>query len=333
MSFDTNTSLISKYKPQTIDEFCMKPSLRTVIRTLIDIDDINILFVGGACSGKTIILNAMVREYYGLSKSDIIPENNILFINNLKEQGINFYRNEMKTFCQSRSIIRGKKKMIIIDDMDMINEQSQQVFRNNIDKYKHNIHFVSVCSNIQKVIESIQSRLHIIKLEHPTKLQILELTQHISKEENINIDIESQLFLQTYCQNSIRSLINYLEKMKILNISVTKDVCRDLITDISFRQFEKYIEHIRARQMDCAIHIIYEIYDYGYSVIDVLEYMFAFIKITNVLSETEKYAIIPLLCKYITIFNTTHEDVIELALLTNNIYSVLNINPECIISI
>lgn len=316
-------SLISKYKPQTIDEFCMDDSLRTVIRTLVDIDDINILFVGGVCSGKTIILNAMVREYYGLSRNDPIPENNILFINNLKEQGINFYRNEMKTFCQSHSIIRGKKKMIIIDDIDMINEQSQQVFRNNIDKYKHNIHFVSVCSNIQKVIESIQSRLHIIKLQHPTKSQILELTQRISQEEGIRIDLESQKFLLSYCQYSIRSLINYLEKVKILDISVTKDICEDLITDISFRQFERYIHHLRESEISNAVSILYEIYDYGYSVIDILEYMFTFVKTTTVMTETEKYIVIPLLCKYITIFNTTHEDVIELALFTNNMYGAI----------
>jgi DNA polymerase III delta prime subunit len=318
-----NISLISKYKPQTIDEFCMDASLRTVITTLLDIDDMNVLFVGGACSGKTILLNAIVREYYGLSRNDPIPENNILFINNLKEQGINFYRNEMKTFCQSHSIIRGKKKMIIIDDIDMINEQSQQVFRNNIDKYKHNIHFVSVCSNIQKVIESIQSRLHIIKLQPPTKSQILTLSKRITHEENIKIDEESQLFLMSYCQYSIRSLINYLEKIKILDISVTKGVCQELITDISFRQFEQYILYIRANNLSDAISVVYEIYDYGYSVIDILEYMFTFVKITHVMTEDEVYKVIPILCKFITIFNTTHEDVIELALFTNNIHSVL----------
>jgi len=219
--------------------------------------------------------------------------------------------------------------MIIIDDIDMINEQSQQVFRNNIDKYKHNIHFVSVCSNIQKVIESIQSRLHIIKLKHPTKPQILELTQRISSEEGIRIDLESQKFLLTYCQYSIRSLINYLEKVKILDVSITKDVCEDLITDISFRQFERYVECLRKNHLGDAIAILYEVYDYGYSVIDILEYMFAFVKMTVVMTESEKYAVIPLLCKYITIFNTTHEDVIELALFTNNMYSTISTPLSC----
>ena len=88
----------------------------------------------------------------------------ILVINSLKEQGIQYYRTEVKTFCQTRCSIQGKKKIVILDDIDNINEQSQQVFRNCIDKYSNNVHFISSCSNIQKVIDSLQSRKIIIKL-------------------------------------------------------------------------------------------------------------------------------------------------------------------------
>ena len=37
-----------------------------------------------------------------------------MLINNLKEQGIQYYRTEVKTFCQTPSSISGKKKFIII---------------------------------------------------------------------------------------------------------------------------------------------------------------------------------------------------------------------------
>ena len=92
-------------------------------------------------------------------------KNNVLYINSLQEQGISYYRNEVKTFCQTSSGIHGKKKFIILDDIDVINEQSQQVFRNCIDKYSHKVHFLASCSNIQKTIESIQSRCTLINLK------------------------------------------------------------------------------------------------------------------------------------------------------------------------
>jgi DNA polymerase III delta prime subunit len=109
---ETNVTFINKYKPYYIDDFCLDQKLISVIKLMLELNNLNILFVGNSCSGKTTLLYALIREYYGLDKNAVIPENNILFINNLKEQGIHYFRNEMKTFCQSHSSIYGKKKFL-----------------------------------------------------------------------------------------------------------------------------------------------------------------------------------------------------------------------------
>jgi hypothetical protein len=80
---------------------------------------------------------------------------------------------------------------------------------------------------------------------------------------------------------------------------------------------------IKERNLTAAIQVIYDIYDKGYSVMDILDNYFAFIKNTALLTEDEKYKIIPYLCKYITIFHDIHEDEIELALFTNNLVEIL----------
>ena len=89
-------TFINKYKPYYLSEFKMEKHIRIMIKTLFELDDLNILFIGNIGSGKSILLNAIIRDYYGLSKTDSIPEANVLYINNLKEQGINYYRNDMK---------------------------------------------------------------------------------------------------------------------------------------------------------------------------------------------------------------------------------------------
>jgi DNA polymerase III delta prime subunit len=290
-------------------------------------DCLNVLFVGNPGSGKTTLLYALIREYYGLNKNASIPENNILFINNLKEQGINYYRNEMKTFCQTHSTLFGKKKLVIIDDIDNVNEQSQQVFRNYIDKYKNNVNFISVCTNIQKVIESFQSRIHIIQIPSLNNKQLKMIMNHIISEENIHITEDAKEHLLKISNYSIRNIINNLEKIFILDSPVDSPVdlvlCKKICSNISFQLFEDYIHCIRNRHLNEAIALLYNIYDYGYSVIDILDYFFGFIKTTDLLTEDEKYRTIPFLCKYITIFHTLHEDVIELALFTNQFYSLL----------
>jgi DNA polymerase III delta prime subunit len=321
-----DNTFISKYKPYFIKDFCIDEHLLSVLRTLIEVDHLNILFIGNSSSGKTTMLYALIREYYGLSKDSLLPENNILFVNNLKEQGIQYFRNEMKTFCQSHSAIYGKKKLVIIDDIDNINEQSQQVFRNYIDKYKHNIHFISVCTNIQKVIESIQSRLHILQIASPTNTQIREIMERIVAAESIQIDEESKDYLLLVSASSIRVLINYLEKMFILGKPIDIALCKNICSNISFQKFEMYIKSLKQGDLIGAIDLLYGIHDYGYSVIDILDYFFTFIKMTSMIDEEAKYRIIPFLCKYITIFHNVHEDGIELALFTNNILELLRKN-------
>jgi len=317
-------TFISKYKPYYIDDFYMDSKTKSFLRTLLEIDDLNILCVGNSNSGKTSLLYALIRQYYGLSKTTPFPDNNILFINNLKEQGINYYRNEMKTFSQSRTSIYGKKKMIIVDDIDMINQQSQQVFCNYMDKYRNNIVFVSVCSNIQKVIESIQSRIHIIQIQSPDKKELNDIMNRIIAEEKIIIDEPSKQYLLLISNYSVRNLINNLEKIFILGEPVSLETCSNICSNISFQQFEKYIQCIRNKDIESAIQKLYSIYDYGYSVIDILDYFFSFTKITSLLNEDEKYKIIPFLCKYITIFHNIHEDAIELALFTNSLYQTIH---------
>jgi len=315
-------SFIEKYKPQHIKDFCMDPKLLLFLNTILTIDDANLLFIGEQNTGKTAMLNAMLRDYYELT-DDSFSEKNILCVNNLKEQGINYFRNEMKIFCQSRSTIRGKKKTIIIDDIDMINDQCQQVFRNYIDKYKHNVNFIAVCSNVQKVIESIQSRLHIVNIYPPTTPQINEIVDHIIRTECIVIDEPAKAYLLSISNNSIRTLINHLEKIHILGEIVDVELCKKVCSIISFHHFEVYFQQLKNKELYNAIQTLNNIFLYGYSVIDILDYIFTFTKMTGVFSEDEKYKIIPFLCKYIYYFHNIHEDSIELALFTKELYKIL----------
>ena len=324
MTTTTTTTFIGKYKPYHLKDFYVNEQFSNAVNTLLNIDELNVLFVGNSNSGKTSLLNALIREYYGLDINSSFPESNILFVNNLKEQGIQYFRNEMKTFCQSRSSIYGKKKLVLIDDIDTINEQSQQVFRNYIDKYRNNILFITVCSNVQKVVESIQSRLHIIQIPSPSNEQIKLLMDKIIDKENLILDNDSKQYILSISNYSIRTMIAILEKIYIYDKPIDKEGCIKICSIISFQHFENYLSNLKQQNLNGAIQIMYDIYDYGYSVIDIFDYLFSYIKMTDSLNDDLKYKITTLLCKYITIFNIIHEDCIELALFTGNIYELIH---------
>ena len=322
-----NPLFINKYQPFYFDDFEQDNQVIHALKQLIQMDNLNVLLVGEMTTGKTSILKALIREYYD-KKNPNLYEENVLYLNSLKEQGINYYRNDVKTFCQTYSSIKGKKKIVVIDDIDFINEQSQQVFRNYIDKYSHCVHFITSCSNIQKVIESIQSRLTIIKIQYLSKKSIINIIQRIKRNEQIVIDHEAEQFIMCISNNNMKVIINYMEKFKLLNMPITYDLVVKLCTNISFIVFEKYTQCLLKGDLTQAIHIINDIYDKGYSIIDILDEYFMFIKYTNVLDDEQKYKVIPFLCKYITIFNNIHEDEIELCLFTNNLIQMLGFEKE-----
>jgi len=314
---------INKYQPRLFNEFeQLNPLMVELLQSLIQLHELNLLIVGDSGSGKTSLVNAIVREYYGSNNN---PDN-VMVLNSLKDQGIQFYRNDMKIFCQTSSLIPGKKKLIILDDIDSINEQSQQVFRNCIDKYKHNVCFIASCTNVQKVIDNLQSRQIIVKINPIDPTCLHKILKKMCMRECVEIHSDAEEFVMRICNGSVRILINYMEKFKIIGLPITWDLANQLCTNISFSVLENYTRDClrkNATMSQCISHL-YALHDQGYSVMDILDNYFIFIKNTSMIDETIQYKTIAIICKYISIFHNIHEDEIELALFTNNLRQLFN---------
>ena len=147
---------------------------------------------------------------------------------------------------------------------------------------------------------------------------LTKIMNKIKINENLNMSSEADEFILSVCNNSVRILINYLEKIKIINCHVDKDLVHKLCTNISYTIFDDYTNCVLNKKLTDGIKILYNLHDEGYSVMDILDNYFLYIKITNLLSENIKYKLTSLVCKYIIYFHNVHEDELELALFTNN---------------
>ena len=332
-----------KYKPYYLDDFFIPDVLKETIRSLIQLNETNLLFYGEPNTGKTSLIYALVRHYYGLSKDVAFPENEVIFINNLKEQqGVSFFRNELKSFCQSRSqqlIVQGKKKMVVIDDLDLINPQCQQVMCNYMDKYGGTVLFIYSCLNIQKIVEGIQSRAMVLKIEPPKRFHLDNLFSRILTEEKRLNTNSGSLFLESE-KDAIRdflienssgnplSLVNCMEKCVVFQgcdgPPISLEICRSLFLERIFQSFQTYLKLLQQGDLRGSIQVMYSILQNGYSVVDIFDYFFQFIKNCLELNETHKYEIVKWLCHYITIVRNIHEENLELALFTNRVFSILH---------
>ena len=111
------SSFLNKYKSKLLKDFYLSSECLNLLQTLLKMNNLNIMFVGSSGTGKTSLIQAIIREYYN---DDNLFTQDILHINCLKEQGIQYYRNNLKTFCQTKSTIPNKKKFIVLNNKMVI---------------------------------------------------------------------------------------------------------------------------------------------------------------------------------------------------------------------
>ena len=159
-----NGLLFNKYTPTSLSQILNNNIINEDLKLFIKLDNLNILFIGPSGVGKSMYLKLIINECF--NKNEITE--NIFLINNLMDLNILQSRNELKTFCQTTTIKR--KKLVCIDDIDMISDQNQQIIRNYIDNYSSNINFCVVVQILKKD-DSLKFRLFNINLHFIMKLK------------------------------------------------------------------------------------------------------------------------------------------------------------------
>ena len=310
---------MNKYTPNSIDDLNLDNKYIKIINSYINSNKLFFIIHGNQLSGKTTLTNILLNKYYGINGI----KNNVLYFNILKDQGINYFRNDLKNYCQINNILvsnnKKSKKTIVFDDIDILNDQCQIIISTLINNYK-NINFILTCNDLNKINNSIIHIMEKIQLNPINNEYLLKIYNKISKIENINLNKKDIEFLITSSNFSISKLINYINKIKIMksNFKLENEISNILIDD-----FNKYIELCINKNYKDAINNILKIYYNGYSVIDILDEFYMYIKLYSNIEEETKYKILKYICNYINIFNNIHEHQIELIFLTNNIIKIL----------
>ena len=160
-------------------------------------------------------------------------------------------------------------------------------------------------------------KLKLTQFDHNRLKSIMD---HITLNEHIIIDKDVKDYIIEICNYSVRMLINYLEKFKLMNTTITMSICKSLITNISFNTFNLFSKLcIEDKNINEGIKLLYQLYNNGYSVSDILDNYFLYIKQDCEINEELKFKITSLICKYIIIVNELHEDEIELAFFANQL--------------
>jgi len=161
---------VEKYRPKTIDECILPPSIKKTYQSFVETGEIpNMLLSGPPGIGKTTIAKALCHEL-GVDS----------YVINGSDEGrfLDTVRNNAKNFASTVSLTsNAKHKVIIIDEADNTSNDVQLSLRAFIEQFSNNCRFIFTCNYIDKIIEPLRSRCVIIDFK--IKKEIKDEISHL----------------------------------------------------------------------------------------------------------------------------------------------------------
>jgi len=248
-----HTLWVEKFRPTNIDTYLGNEDFVEGVREWIEKNDFpNLLLFGTAGTGKTTAAKLITSNV----KCDYI------YINCSDENGIDTIREKVKSFASAASF--QPIKIVVLDEADFLTINAQAALRNVIETFSLNTRFIFTCNYVERIIEPLQSRLALYRLETPSKPQVLKHIINILDQENITYTKE---ILAKYINNfypDIRRIINSLQSSVKNNTIVdsnlqTTNPTQQVIDEINKRAKDSFTK-IRQIVADANLRDFTELY-------------------------------------------------------------------------
>lgn len=267
----------------------------------------NICISGPHYSCKSTICRLFIDEFLK-SNSKILDRKKIVFeLNYYDEINIQNEINELTIFCNNNT---NTDKLIYINDFDYFNDNSQQLFKIYLDKYnvfkdKNKTYFLIECNNIHKLKEFIKSRLDIFSTSLLTPVEKSRIFSLLTFKNGFTTDNDTISHISNISNVNINCWNNFLKKLQIIDIShINMDIFNKHFYLFDQSIIGDFLENITKNKLHDSIQILFDLYDDGYDICDILFYIYHYIKDNK---QIKFYSIVKVLCEYINeVYNGFH---------------------------
>ncbi|KAI8144587.1 P-loop containing nucleoside triphosphate hydrolase protein [Fennellomyces sp. T-0311] len=273
---------VEKHRPVEITDIVGNPD--TVARLSVIARDgnmPNLILAGMPGIGKTTSVLCLAHTLLGDAYKD-----GVLELNASDDRGIDVVRNRIKTFAQKKvTLPEGRHKIIILDEADSMTGGAQQALRRTMEIYSSTTRFVLACNQSNKIIEPIQSRCAVLRYTKLTEEQMLKRLQMICQKEKVDITEDGYQALIFIADGDMRQAINNLQStfygFKQVNAENVYKVCdqphpviiRSILDSCSTSNIKEADQYMR------------ELYEMGYSTLDIITTVFRVVKTMDHLDE------------------------------------------------
>ena len=205
------------------------------------------------------------------------------------QRGIDVVRNRIKAFAQKKvTLPPGRQKIVILDEADSMTAGAQQALRRTMEIYAPTTRFALACNQSNKIIEPIQSRCAILRYSRLSEQQVLTRLLQICKAENVGYSEDGLAALIFSAEGDMRQAINNLQS----TVAGFGFVDSENVFKVCDQPHPLAIQNLCKAcfegKVDPALDILHELWDKGYSALDIITTMFRVVKTMDILSEYAK---------------------------------------------
>ncbi|KAK9386442.1 P-loop containing nucleoside triphosphate hydrolase protein [Lipomyces mesembrius] len=277
---------VEKYRPVFLDDIV--GNTETIERLKIIARDGNmphVIISGMPGIGKTTSILCLARTLLGSNYKE-----GVLELNASDERGVDVVRNRIKAFAQKHvNLPPGRQKIVILDEADSMTAQAQQALRRTMEIYASTTRFAFACNQSNKIIEPLQSRCAILRYSRLTDQQVVRRLKAIIDAEGVKYSDDGLAALVFVAEGDMRQAINNLQSTVAGFGFVNGENVFKIVDTPHPTAVQAMLKACHQGKVETALEILRtDLWDKGYSAVDIISTMFRVIKSMDEINEHRK---------------------------------------------
>ncbi|KAK9325865.1 P-loop containing nucleoside triphosphate hydrolase protein [Lipomyces orientalis] len=282
----TELPWVEKYRPLFLDDIV--GNTETIERLKIIARDGNmphVIISGMPGIGKTTSILCLARTLLGENYKE-----GVLELNASDERGVDVVRNRIKAFAQKHvNLPPGRQKIVILDEADSMTAQAQQALRRTMEIYASTTRFAFACNQSNKIIEPLQSRCAILRYSRLTDQQVVRRLKEIIDAEGVKYSDDGLAALVFSAEGDMRQAINNLQSTVAGFGFVNGENVFKIVDTPHPTAVQAVLKACHQGKIETALEILRtDLWDKGYSAVDIISTMFRVIKSMDEINEYRK---------------------------------------------
>lgn len=200
-----------KHRPQTLDDVRGNDVIVNRMKQWVDDRSMpNILFAGPQGVGKTAMAKAFVKDKYGDDWNQHFKQ-----LNASDDRGIDVVRDEVKSFAQLSTVSEHQFKIIFLDEADALTKDAQPALRRVMEDYSDRTRFFLSCNYPNKIIDPIQSRCTVFRVEPLDDDSMRELLGDVADAEGVEYSADQLEEIVKLTEGDARNAIHTLQSVTV----------------------------------------------------------------------------------------------------------------------